>query len=160
MAWQEIELGEVDANSPVSAILMAKIRNNLYWFFQQFCKITLFNNTDVSPFTAMESLNQSNQWQTIKTIKIYAPDFVKTIKTHLRAKITGGTNRQMRIYEPASGNHSDLHNFASTDYEEFALTLEEPASGLIELEIQARASFSTPPDCYLHWLLSWVHQAK
>jgi len=161
MSWQEIGIGEVDANSPVSTTLMGKIRNNLYWIFEQFSKATLFDNTDRSAPSSGEILQNSNQWQTVETIKVYAPDFVQSLKFRIRAKITAGSDRQMRAREPASGNNSDVYTFSGTDYEEMTLTLNNPASGLIDLNIQAKATFSSGyPLCFVHWSLIRADEAK
>ncbi len=161
MSWQEIGIGEVDANSPVSTTLMGKLRNNLYWIFQQFSKATLFDNTDRSAPSGGEILQESDTWQTIETIKVYAPDFVQSIKARVRAKITAGSDRQMRVREPSSGNNSDVHTFAGTDYEELTVTLSNPDAGLIDLNLQAKATFNSGnPICLVHWALIRADEAK
>jgi len=161
MSWQEIGIGDIDANSPVSTTLMGKLRNDLYWIFQQFSKATLFNNTDRSVPSSGEIIQSSNQWQTVETIKVYAPDFVKSLKIRIRAKVSSGSDRQMRVREPGSGNNSDVYSFSGTDYEEMTLTLNNPATGLIDLNIQAKATFSSGnPVCFVHWSLIRGEDAK
>ena len=161
MAWQDIGLGEIDANSPVSTTLMGKLRNNLNWIFNQFAKATLFDNTDRNTPSDGTVLSDSNTWQTVESLKVYAPDFVKTVKARIRGRITSGSNRQMRLREPTSGNVSDVYTFSGTDYEELTLTLSNPATGLIDLNIQAKATFSSPnPLCFIHWSLIRVDEAQ
>lgn len=161
MNFQEISSGELKENRPVSATLMQKIRHNFLWAFQNLAQSVLINNSEVA---IPQGIPLTAEWTPVKTIKIFLPSFAKSIKAQIRAKIINahpGYPRQMRIYLPSSKTASEIHNFTSEDYEEFSLSLPSADSGVLKLEIQARASYGTGiPLCFWHWIVSWITEAQ
>jgi hypothetical protein len=69
MAWQTINAGEVDANSPVSATLMGKVLNNLNWL-QAASGIMLVNVPVIVPERTYAG---SGGWDTEETFNVCVP---------------------------------------------------------------------------------------
>jgi|GEM_PF-1637473 len=166
MAWQEIGAGEVDANSPVSATLMGKVRNNLDWLFGQF-KITLFNNSDEPEPTEYFHTTQTSQWVDVSgirnaQIKVYCSDAVKSLKVYCRAKRSTGNNVKIRIKCMENSEVSDEYILTNAGQWYIAeLTLSNPGSGLRTLQYQlwweGGASYM---DLYLHWQVVLVEEGQ
>ena len=154
MAWQEIGAGEVDANSPVSATLMGKVRNNLYWLYGQF-KITLFNNSDEYPEPSeYYQQAQGNEWVDVSgirnaQIKIYCPNLVKNIKIYCRTKSPSQGTRKLRVKVVETEALSNEYSYSGVNWATAEFTITDPGSGFITLQYQSYGEYSA--DFYLHW---------
>jgi len=153
MSWQNIANSEIDANSPVSSTLMAKIKNNLDTLRTAIGTSTLFNNSDSDEPAQGVPLDHDN-WTIVKQAQMVVPSGLTTFKLRVRAKIYGNAPvRKMRAL--LAGSYSDEYAFVGTEYELFTLTISAPASGLNSLQLQAYVDESMN-DAYVHWFLAWI----
>jgi len=134
MAWQDINLGEVDTNSPITTTLMTKIREDLNYLFSKFCNVVLFNNNGIAGSASQELLEYI--WATVKTIKVYIPPFAKTLKIRMKGQIYndhGVDINNLKWRAEVGGVYSDEFSTNSESEQEFTLTINNPPSGIMIL---------------------------
>lgn len=152
MAWQDIMAGEVDANSPLTSTLMSKIRNCLYYLFDRYPQITLFNNADARSALDFTGLVYES-WVVAESLVVYNPGLSNTLKIRMKAKFPAPNPEynKVRIHELNTSNYSDEHSFNSSDWEEFYLTLTGANSGLITLDVECYKGDVNSTDFYCAW---------
>ena len=162
MAWQDINLGEVDTNSPITTTLMTKIREDLNYLFSKFCNAVLFNSCGIAE-SALQGLDEYS-WATVKTIKVYIPPFAKTLKIRMKGRICNDEwdINNLKWRAEVGGVYSDEFSTNSESEQEFTLTINNPPSGINDINFQAYcgSDFYYITYAVWYWAIVYISEAK
>jgi len=131
MAWEDILLGEVDVNSPITSSLMTRIKNNLDWL-----KSALAGWCVANCWEEIESLDIPKEtWTTIREIKVYIPSWASKLHFEIRAR-TGGGNARFRLRDSGSGALSNETADVGDSYAWVSADWNNPPNGWRSIQIQ------------------------